>query len=408
MSDMLHVSMLGGFTIRRGDSFVDDHSNRMKKVWLLLAYLIYTRRSRSTQENYLSLIQGAKSSEEIDDPSGRLKALFYRARTMLDQVYPDAGHELILHKNGAYLWNTQVPLTLDVEKFDQLCTAPAANEEERLALDLQALALYKGDFLPKLSMEPWAMPISSYYHQLYLATAEHALSALEIRGRWDEACALCGSALKIEPYSETLYQHLMRCRLASEDRAGAISAYEQMSELLFDTFGVMPSEESRQLYREASRMSRDQSVSIGMVRDQLREVSPAKGAMFCEYDFFKMLYQVQARSIIRTGDTVHIALLSIHGQSGKELPRRSVDTATENLKQLVISNLRQGDVVTQCNMSQLLIMLPQANYENSCAVCQRIIKAFCRQYPHSPAQIRFSVHPLEPMLPESKQGISPL
>lgn len=403
MSDTLHVSMLGSFTIRRDDGFVDDHSNRMKKVWLLLAYLIYTRRSRSTQENYISLLQGAKSSEEIEDPSGRLKALFYRARTMLDQVYPDAGHELILHKNGAYLWNTQIPMTLDVEEFDRLCSAPATNEEERLVLDLQALALYKGDFLPKLSMEPWAMPIASYYHQLYLSTAEHALSALEIRGRWEEAGALCSKALKIEPYSEALYQHLMRCRLASEDRAGVISAYEQMSELLFDTFGVMPSEESRQLYREASRMSRDQSVSIGTVRDQLREAAPARGAMFCEYDFFKMLYQVQARSIIRTGDTVHIALLSVHGQNNKELPRRSLDTATENLKQLVIGNLRQGDVVTQCNMSQLLIMLPQANYENSCAVCQRIIKAFCRQYPHSPAQIRFSVHPLEPMLPETRK-----
>jgi hypothetical protein len=41
-------------------------------------------------------------------------------------------------------------------------------------------------------------------------------------------------------------------------------------------------------------------------------------------------------------------------------------------------------------------MLPQANYENSCLVCQRIIKAFFRQYPHSPADIQFSVRPLEP------------
>ena len=403
MSDILQVSMLGSFTIRRGGSHVDDSSNRMKKVWLLLAYLIYTRHSRSTQENYLSLIQGAKNAEEIDDPSGRLKALFYRARTMLDQVYPDAGHQLILHKGGAYTWNTEIPLTLDVEEFDRLCSAPAAGEEERLAQCLQALELYRGDFLPKLSMEPWAMPINSYYHQMFLNVAEQALALLEARSRWEEAAALCDRALKIEPYSEALYQHLMRCRLAFGDRSGVLSAYEQMSELLFDTFGVMPSDESRQLYREASRLTGDKSVSIGAVRDQLREPTPAKGAMFCEYDFFKMLYQVQARSIIRTGDTIHIALLSLHGLSHKELSRRSMDTAMENLKQLVIGNLRQGDVVTQCNMSQLIIMLPQANYENSCAVCQRIIKAFSRQYPHSPAEIKFTVHPLEPMLPDRQK-----
>ena len=42
-------------------------------------------------------------------------------------------------------------------------------------------------------------------------------------------------------------------------------------------------------------------------------------------------------------------------------------------------------------------MLPQANYENSCKVCERLLKAFERQYPHSPVDIKYSVQPLEPM-----------
>ena len=69
----------------------------------------------------------------------------------------------------------------------------------------------------------------------------------------------------------------------------------------------------------------------------------------------------------------------------------------ENLQDLLITSLRRGDIVTKCSISQFIIMLPQANYENSCAVCQRIIKAFNRQYPHSPAEIHFSVQPLEPL-----------
>jgi len=71
----------------------------------------------------------------------------------------------------------------------------------------------------------------------------------------------------------------------------------------------------------------------------------------------------------------------------------------ENLQALVLNSLRQGDVVTRYSASQLIIMLPQANYENSRMVCQRILKAFTRQYPHSPVDIQFSVHPLEPTLP---------
>ena len=395
MSQPLKITMLGSFSLTRDEKTIDDSNNRMRKVWLLLAYLIYTRRTRNTQDSYLSLIQG-----ESDDPAGRLKALFYRVRTMLDQLGDQAGHELIIRKNGTYAWNSDIPLELDVEEFDTLLSA-AANQsgEERLATLLQAMELYRGDFLPKLSTESWAMPINAYYHQRFLDVADEVLSGLEERQRWDEAAVLCSKALKIEPYSEELYQHLMRCQIASGDRSAAVTSYETMSELLFDTFGVMPSEESRKLYREATRERSGHTLPTEEVRDHLQELNAAKGAMYCEYDFFKLLYQVQARSILRSGDVIHIALLSIHGEDRQSLPRRSLDTAMDNLQQLLIRSLRQGDVLTRCSASQMIVMLPQANYENSCLVCQRICKAFYRQYPHTPAKIHFSVHPLEPSVP---------
>lgn len=401
MSGTLNISMLGSFSIERNGIRIDDNNNRMRKVWLLLAYLIYTRKSHTTQENYLSLLQSP--GDESEDPSGRLKALFYRARAMLDHLGPNTGHDLIIRKDGSYAWNPDAPVRLDVEEFDRLCSEAFASEgDARLTYLMQALDLYQGDFLTKLSMEVWVMPITAYFHQRFLDAAGQALVLLEERQCWEDATALCHKALKIEPYSEELYQHLMRCQIAAGDRSGAVTSYETMSELLFDTFGVMPSEDSRKLYREASKESTDEhSVPSETVRTQLQEPAIAKGAMFCEYDFFKLLYQVQARAIIRSGDIIHIALLSLHGEDRKPLSRRSLDRAMENLQALVISNLRQGDVVTRCSASQLIIMLPQANYENSCAVCQRICKTFNRQYPHSPAQIHFSVHPLEPSLPES-------
>ena len=398
MAEPIYVSMLGGFSIAWGDNRVDDSNNRMRKVWLLLAYLIYTRRTKNTQEQFLSLTQGSNS--EADDPAGRLKALFYRARAMLEPLGPRAGHQLILSTKGNYTWNTDIPLQLDVEEFDRLYTAASLQTgDSRLDLLLQALELYGGDFLPKLSMENWAMPISAYYHQRYLEAAIESLNMLCTQNRWQQAQEICARALKIEPYSEELHQYQMRCQIALGDRAGAVTTYEAMSELLFETFGVMPSDESRKLYREASRETNDHAVSADVLREHLQEPGGAKGAVFCEYDFFQLLYQVQARSIIRSGDVIHIALLSLHGADDTALSRRSLDRAMENLQTLVVSSLRQGDVVTRYSASQLIVMLPQANYENSRLVCQRIVKAFARQYPHSPAQIRFSVHPLEPTVP---------
>ena len=398
MPQTLKITMLGSFSLTQGDGYIDDSNNRMRKVWLLLAYLIYTRNSRNTQENYLSLMQS--TGGESDDPTGRLKALFYRVRTMLDQLGDQAGHQLIVRKNSTYAWNSEIPVELDIDIFDSLVSLAASQSgDQRLGTLLQALSLYQGDFLPKLSMESWVMPINAYYHQRFLDIVSEAISGLIERQRWIDATQLCHKALQIEPYSEELYQYLMRCQIATEDRSGAVTSYETMSELLFDTFGVMPSEESRKLYREATRERSGHTVPTEAVRDHLQELNATKGAMYCEYDFFKLLYQVQARSILRSGDVIHIALFSIHGEGKQSLPRRSLDTAMDNLQQLLIRSLRQGDVLTRCSASQIIVMLPQANYENSCAVCQRVCKAFYRQYPHTPATLHYSVHPLEPSVP---------
>ena len=398
MSQKVNIKMLGGFTVEYNGASINDSSNRMRKVWLLLAYLICNRSHVSTQEHYLSLIQGSAAAD--GDPGGKLKALFYRVRSMLNELDPAAGHDWIIRKNGTYAWNSEVEVDLDVEEFEALCKE-AESAEDGLELYRKALDIYRGDFLPKLDMEAWVVPISAFYHQMYLTAAQRCLTLMEERSLWNDAAELCRNALRVEPYSEELYQHLMRCLIAQDDRAAALSAYDEMSEMLFSTFGVMPSEESRAIYREASNETGEKTVSGAEMRDQLKEPFGARGAMLCQYDFFKMLYQLQARSIVRSGEVIHIALFSVHGRDHKALPRRSLDRVMDNLQELLANNLRQGDVITRCTVSQFIIMLPQANYEDSCAVCRRLLKAFKKQYPHSPAEISFSVQPLEPKLPES-------
>ena len=190
----------------------------------------------------------------------------------------------------------------------------------------------------------------------------------------------------------------MRELLDLGEQRSAIAVYENMSQLLLDNFGIMPSEELRALHREAVRTVNDRAVSPGTVREQLREPVGASGALFCEYDFFKVIYHAEARALARSGDAVHIGLLSVTGENGDELPKRSLDRCMENLSEVIRTSLRKGDIASRCSVSQYILMLPQANYENSCMVCERIVKAFFRQYPHSPAEIHYSVQPLEPTL----------
>ena len=390
----LQVQMLGQFTLRYGDRTISDSDDRSRRVWSLLAYMLYNHGRSFAQEELIHLYWS--NGEKSADPGNAIKSIFHRIRTALDKLQPGLGRLLIRRKAGRYFWNNVMPLSLDTEDFEaHFHAAEAAGDDDvRLAEYQAALALYAGDPLPRMTDEIWTIPIVAYYHSLYTRAAAGAIELLEKQERTAEAVALCRRAIHIEPYQEDLYEHLMRGLLRTGDMKGAMSVYEEMSELLFAHFGVMPSETLRTLYRQATRTVNDRTLTMDEVCSQLAEPAPHGGAMVCEYDFFKILYRAEARSIARNGHSANICLLSVSGKDGEMLARRSLDPAMNNLQVLVQNNLRRGDVIARCSISQYIILLPQANYENSRMVADRLVSAFYRRYPHSPARLRYTVQPL--------------
>lgn len=390
----LQVQMLGQFTLRYGDRTISDSDDRSRRVWSLLAYMLYNHGRSFAQEELIHLYWS--NGEKSADPGNALKSIFHRIRTALDKLQPGLGRLLIRRKAGRYFWNNVMPLSLDIEDFEaHFHAAEAAGDDDvRLAEYQAALALYAGDPLPRMTDEIWTIPIVAYYHSLYTRAAAGAIELLEKQERTAEAVALCRRAIHIEPYQEDLYEHLMRGLLRTGDMKGAMSVYEEMSEQLFAHFGVMPSETLRTLYRQATRTVNDRTLTMDEVCSQLAEPAPHGGAMVCEYDFFKILYRFEARSIARNGHSANICLLSVSGKDGEMLARRSLDPAMNNLQVLVQNNLRRGDAIARCSISQYIILLPQANYENSRMVADRLVSAFYRRYPHSPARLRYTVQPL--------------
>ena len=208
---------------------------------------------------------------------------------------------------------------------------------------------------------------------------------------------LCRQALRIEPYDEVLFEHLLRGLLNTDQADEAAEAYALFSEKLLSVFGTMPAESIRTLYWQALRTDNGYTVPVDEICRQLQETDSVPGALFCEYDFFKVLYQAQARAIARTGESYHIGLLSVKSRTEKKLSQSSLDIVMRNLQELICSSVRRGDVATRCSATQFILMLPRADYENSCMVCSRIVQSFCRQYPHSPAEISVHVFPVEPV-----------
>ena len=191
------VQMLGSFTLESAGIRLSDSDNRTRKVWALLAYLLCHRGRTVSQKKLIELLWGEDPAST--NPENALRITFHRARTALNQLWPTAGHDLILRKDGGYTWNTEIPMQIDSDRFETLCTAAYTDEAQQLAAYLEALSLYRGDFLEKQSSDTWVIPIAAHFHNLYISTVMSAAALLGARNRHEEAADLCRAAASRGP-----------------------------------------------------------------------------------------------------------------------------------------------------------------------------------------------------------------
>lgn len=387
----INICMLGEFTLQSGNAILRESGNRSRRIFGLLSFLICHRGHPVSQYKLIEHLWGEDA--DIANPENTLRILLHRTRALLDQLYEGAGRECILRKDGSYCWNPEVPVILDYERFEQLCQTKSADKLPDL---LEALSLYRGEFLTRQSSDNWVIPICTHFQNLFLLASQEAAQLLFQKQQYEEAAEICRRCLTAEPYSEPVCQLLIQILSAMGRPQAATEVYENLSCRLFDDFGIRPSEETRAVYRAAVHSPEDRTIAMDEVLEHLQEPEAPPGALHCDYDYFKMLCYAERRSIERSGNVTHVALLSITGTAGKSLSKRSLNRIMEQLGQSLRTNLRRGDVISQCSASQYILMLPKANYENSCMVCRRCIAAFQRKHPHVAARINFLVQPLSP------------
>ena len=188
--DTLRIEMLNGFVLRWGETRIDDKKTRSRKMWLLLAYLIFHRNRPIPASELYQLLW--EDEEAKDDPQNALRVLLHRLRAQLDQLNETAGHTLITRTKEGYQWSPEVPLVLDAEVFEELCAAgdTASEPAQKMALYRQALDLYRTGFLSKLSSEQWVQAQEVRYHDRYLNTVRVQLQLLTEAQKYEDVITL--------------------------------------------------------------------------------------------------------------------------------------------------------------------------------------------------------------------------
>lgn len=393
--DKLYINMLGGCSLRYRDCTIDSKAIRSKRIWTLIEYLVTYRSREVTQDELIDLLY---PDDRSDTPLNALKTLVHRARGVLNELHFADGKEIIRQCPGGYVWNSELPTEVDADVFESILNEASAAEEDpeaQLTLRMKAIELYKGDFLPEASADTWVVPITAYYRFLYVNAVNAVLEALAERNRWQDLVSAAQRAIAIDPYEERLYYYLILALASTDQVAAAKAQYDSLTDLLHREFGVAPSKELQTLYKKVAKTCNGIENDLGVIKEQMKEESKKHGAFFCEYDFFKEVYQLEVRSAARMGKPIHLCLLSVEDRHGQTMTRRTLENVMKKLSESIKRSLRSGDVYSRYSAAQYVILLPQANYENSKMVMERIVRSYKLDHTHSPAKLEYTIQAID-------------
>ncbi len=393
----IKVTMLGGFRITIGDKVFGDNATRTRQVWNLLEYLIAFRHKTISHGE---LIQSLWPESDNEDPSNALKNLVYRIRTLFIQADIPFAKDMIISKRGSYCWNNDIPCEVDVEEFEKFSKQAAdtnLSSEERIDKYLKAISLYKSEFLPGSCYEEWVVPLIDYYRTTYFKCVHSALELLVETKRYAEVQAICEKAIIIDQFEEQVHKYLIYSLAEQGKHSKALAHYNYVMDLFYNELGVNPSQSMKNLYREIVKTVNNVEIDLNTIKKELSEADDVSGAFYCEYEVFKDMYRVEARSAARVNESIFVGLLTLTGANDKVPERQILTRGMEKLLQIATKSLRKGDVIARFSPTQYVMMFPTRTHENGQLVMNRLSQRFRSEPSTKVLDIHTNFLPIDPV-----------
>ena len=146
------------------------------------------------------------------------------------------------------------------------------------------------------------------------------------------------------------------------------------------------------LYKDIMNELNQVEKNLMVIDEELREeVNGQKSAFYCNYGMFKTMVQFTMRMFERTGQTLCMLLFTVTGSDGEMPEGKKRNSTMENLKCVINTSLRRGDLFARYSATQYIVMLISANYENGGKVGQRIMDKYNSQFFSRTTKITYKV-----------------
>ena len=388
LKDVMKIHLLGNLEMRHHERVFDLNCMHSKKLWLLLTYLVVNRHKMMTIGDIVEALWG---NTEINAPEGALRNLVYRLRKVLKEAL-GSSEEYILYTGGTYRWNNSIPCILDIEIFEQgykKLKQGLESEEQELQQLRKLFILYKGKLLNCSYDSHWLTYLEEYYQTMYTDCIERMIHILMKKGDYEHVQQVCRHALTFELMNEKIHEYLIEALLKMGAFQKAFKHYQEAKALFKKQLDVKPSRKMQALYRELLKALEHHHTSLQEVLLDLGStVEQQEGPICCEYNTFRLMYQLISRGMEYASHSAYMVLISINSKTQRPLKETLLEDILDHTTKVLCGLLRKNDVLTRLNKNQMILIV-QHDLEQS---AQSVLQSGLNQVSYSKGDIEFEVH----------------
>ena len=262
---VLKVQMFGAYSIEYEGKPISFERNTATKTNQLMQILLQAGEKGVARAKLLSDLFG---DEEMSNPANSLRATVFRLRRLLAAAgLPE--DEYVTIKGGSYYWTSKIPYELDAHQFEDLLKkAEKENDLEKKKSYEEACELYRGEFLPQLGAEEWAVVLNVYYKNLFSNAIRTLCQVLKDEKDYKKLYHCAEKAAVIYPLEDwQIWQ--MDSLIAMDRQDEAMVLYETTTELLYKELGLTPSDQMKERFRQLEVYQHDKADHVNEIQEGL-------------------------------------------------------------------------------------------------------------------------------------------
>lgn len=243
----LHIETMGGLRVWRDGTEIPASAWGREKALALFEFFITMRRRPLQKEAIIDRLW-----PELDADAGDrdFRVALNALQKALEPERGRRGESRFIRREGLTYALDMSAAQVDADEFEALLaqahTHYAQDTLRAIETYKQAVALYRGDYLPDRLYADWTSAERERVQTLALGAITRLANLLLTRDTL-ESMRLARRVLAIEPAWEDAYRVEMRAHLAQGNPAMAVKTYRQCERVLREEFGLEPLPETRGL-----------------------------------------------------------------------------------------------------------------------------------------------------------------